>query len=216
MPARFNILPGETHGRLIFVAETAPRGVVRRGIFRCQCGTEREFSITWVVAGRTISCGCLRKERAAVAHTKHGEASTPSPEYRSWRSMRARCLDESHIAYPRYGGRGIGICERWDSYPAFLADMGRKPTPAHTIERIDGNLGYEPGNCRWATRKEQALNTVRNRRLTVGGVRRTLSQWSEATGISLDTIIRRLDAGWAITTAVSAPPHSGNRMARYG
>lgn len=97
----------------------------------------------------------------------HGMSKTPA--HRSWCSMRDRCYNKAHPSYPRYGGRGISICDRWDDFHAFLEDMGDRPSELHSIDRIDPNGNYEPGNCRWATAYEQANNRTCNRHMRIGG-----------------------------------------------
>jgi len=143
----------------------------------------------------------------------HGEGSSANngakqtPEYRAWRSMFQRCYDETCEAYARYGARGIRVCKRWrDSYRAFLKDVGRKPTPLHTLERKKNNRGYEPGNVCWATRKEQAQNTLnveRALRLKIGSVEMTLAQWGARNGLHAETIRKRLTRGWSAKRAVT-------------
>jgi len=108
-------------------------------------------------SGHTTHCGCKEEH-------KHGDATggRVTPEYISWRAMLRRCSDPKHERFKHYGGRGIKVCERWrESYVAFLADMGRRPSPKHSIDRIDGDGDYEPSNCRWATRSEQERNKKR-------------------------------------------------------
>lgn len=120
--------------------------------------------------------------------------------------MRQRCNNPEVRAYPRYGGRGIAVCARWLSFANFLADMGPRPTPAHTVERIDNNGPYAPENCRWADRTEQANNTRKNRHLTLNGATRTLAEWSRATGIGTHTIGARIDRlGWSVEMALTTP-----------
>lgn len=103
-----------------------------------------------------MSCGCLRHLLLGIRSKTHGMAE--SKEYRSWVAMWSRCTNPEHVAYRRYGGRGITICERWSEFENFFADMGPKPTPKHSIERINNDGNYEPSNCKWATPFEQAQN----------------------------------------------------------
>lgn len=147
------------------------------------------------------SCGCLQP-------APHGHASNGvvSPEYVVWACMKRRCLDDRLPAFRNYGGRGIQVCERWADFRNFYADMGPKPSPRHSIDRIDNDGNYEPGNCRWATRGEQCNNRRGNRRITVGDRTMTIAQWSRATGLPPGTLVRRLDLGWSHERAVTAPP----------
>jgi hypothetical protein len=137
----------------------------------------------------------------------HCEANkkTITAEYRTWLKMRRRCNDPKCNRYAYYGGRGIKVCERWDDYRNFLADMGRKPSPAHTLDRIDVNGDYTPGNCRWASRLDQGNNTTANTYVDAFGRRQTIAQWSRETGVLASTISYRLRHGWAAPLAVGTP-----------
>lgn len=109
-------------------------------------------------------------------HTTHGKTRTP--EHIVWLGMLDRCRNTNHPAYPRYGGRGIKVCDQWsNSFPNFLEDMGERPSLSHTLDRIDNDGNYEPENCRWATKKEQANNRRKNVTLNVGGTVLTVSEF---------------------------------------
>lgn len=124
--------------------------------------------------------------------------------------MRQRCMNPNAQAWPRYGGRGIKVCERWDAFEAFLADMGERPSPNHSLDRIDNDGDYCPENCRWTDRKTQQNNTRGNRYIELDGERLTLSQWEERMGLTRDVIRQRLLLGWSEERAVRTP------VRRYG
>jgi hypothetical protein len=157
---------GDTFGRLT-VTDLIPAVMSERrrmtAIVLCRCGTTRTVLAKRLVSGHTRSCGCLQRDHAvALGHRnrRHGHytADEATPEYRSWRAMKARVINPKTHDYHRYGGRGISICGAWlDDFAAFLRDMGPRPSGT-SLDRIDNDGNYEPGNCRWATPTEQSNN----------------------------------------------------------
>ena len=130
--------------------------------------------------------------------------------------MLTRCYNPKRTSYPHYGGRGIQVCARWRAdFTAFLEDVGLRPDNAFTLDRIDNNKGYEPGNVRWIDRKTQARNTRRNRRLTVKGRTQLLCEWVEQTGLPISVIQSRLREGWSDERAVLTPKRT-TRQCRKG
>lgn len=149
---------------------------------RCECGK------VWVVKGASLrsgaikSCGCLRRERHAARIRKHGMWNTP--EFWTWNSMLDRCRNPRHKQYKDYGGRGITVCDEWRHFINFFADMGRRPTSKHTLDRINNNGNYEPNNCRWATRQQQNNNTRRCIMVTIRGETHSIADWARLMGCS--------------------------------
>jgi hypothetical protein len=154
---------GERYGYLTVIERAHRIGKVLFWKCRCDCGTEKAIRYGNLANGSVTSCGCRRLAATIAtgkANTKHGHArlNLRTPEYRTWRGMRQRCLDPNHNYFHRYGGRGIRICKRWDSFSVFLADMGKRPKNK-TLDRHPNPDGdYKPSNCRWATRKQQRKN----------------------------------------------------------
>lgn len=179
--------------------------------FLCDCGQETVATATNVRHGRTRSCGCLYKETRAYKGSPRDGARTThnlsgAPEYHVWVSIKQRCLNSKEPGFRFYGGRGIKVCERWMRFEHFYADMGPRPSPELSIDRINNDGDYEPGNCRWATSKQQKRNQRRNRIVTHDGRQMTIAEACELTGMTHALVSERLKRGWSTERALSAPP----------
>ena len=192
---------GDRFGRLCVTG--AP--ISRNGRYwpcKCDCGAENVMaSITTLRARNASNGGC-----ASCSRVKHGHGSSRDGTYSKFQAMRQRCLNPKHKSFPEYGGRSIKVCERWGDFANFLADMGEAP-PGMTIERIDANGHYEPGNCEWATRHEQSRNTSRSIVVRVDGVTyKTLKDAAEAYGVPYSAVRRRLsNPSWSVESALKTP-----------
>jgi len=185
----------------------------RKAVFRCDCGVNCVVSVMNVLSGNTRSCGCHKSRVTADLNRTHGctVRGRKSKGYSAWSHIKSRCENQGNKDYGRYGGRGIRVCDVWrNSFSAFVADMG-EPGAGMTIERIDNNGDYEPGNCRWATRREQSANTVRTRRVTVGGVTTCASHMAEIHGVSKKLVVERMRNGKTIDQALTTPVRRKHR-----
>lgn len=196
---------GQHYGHWTVLNEAPRRGKYRRmWLCRCDCGNEREIQISALVGGRTTSCGCKKTETLKRMATKHGLCR--SPEYRAYNHLIDRCYNENDIMFKNYGGRGIRVCDRWlHSFENFYSDMGPRPSNKHSIDRENNDKDYCPENCRWATRKQQARNTTRTRKIMWRGEERAYRDVCDQYGLPDSTVRSRLKRGWDIERAITEP-----------
>lgn len=212
------VLNGETRfGRLTLVGEaeasTDTNGaMVRHAMFRCDCGEVRRIKVASVKGGATKSCGCLHRETAGElaenTALRHGDARAGqrAPEYGIYRAMLNRCFNPKVDRYPEYGGRGITVADEWrgeGGYERFLAHVGRRPDADHSLDRIDPDGDYRPGNVRWAVKEVQANNKRNSVRLLVGDREMTVKEMSEVSGVGVATLRYRLKLGMTPEAAMS-------------
>lgn len=205
---RFKELAGQKFGRLRvlslkgFLAYKDSRQAV--WICICDCKNRKLVRSSKLLSGGTKSCGCLRREAVAAKNTTHG--GSYSKTFICWQAMLRRCSNPNIPEWPRYGGRGITVCERWKKFENFREDMGERPSLNHSLDRFPDNDGnYDKSNCRWATYSQQNRNRRSNHNLTIGDRTMTITEWSEHSGVSKNTITGRLNLGWCIEKAVFHP-----------
>lgn len=197
---------GDVYGRLKVLRMEHGRNRKMYAICVCECGTYCAIYKRSLYVGETRSCGCWNKECIAERSRTHGESVNrkQSKEYAIWNAMLARCRNVNNAKYPRYGGRGIKVCERWLMFENFLADMGRVPEGL-SLDRINNDGNYEPDNCRWTTFKEQTRNSTTAKPITIDGVTKCLAEWVETTDIAYCTAKMRIRRGWDAWRALSEP-----------
>lgn len=172
---------------------------------KCSCGNTTIVLVDHLTRHKILSCGCLGRERASLASSKHHMRHTRI--YGIWSGMRQRCRNKNSEKYSIYGGRGIIVCKEWDedflNFYNWAINNGYQNDL--TIDRIDVNGNYEPANCRWATPKEQARNARTNVNLTFNGETHCIAEWSEITGIKMATISYRIKHGWTVEETLTIP-----------
>jgi hypothetical protein len=206
MPTTYGFIDmrGMRFGRLVVLEYAGKVGRVTRWNCVCDCGSQYVGAGKDMRSGNTSSCGCVHSDQLKLRNAKHGMSSRS--EYSIWLGMIDRCSRLGHKNYESYGGRNIVVCDRWrESFEAFFSDMGDRPSPEHSIDRIDNDKGYEPENCRWATQSTQVRNSRRMRPLTLNGRTQTMTEWAAELGINYSTIATRLAKGYSHEEALTRP-----------
>lgn len=211
-----SVVPGQRYGRLVCVKEVEPRispnGTrVRLVLCHCECGAIKIARLSTLRRGETSSCGCYEREVRSRNRDRTTHGQSGSLTFHTWDAILQRCCNPRSKDYPRYGGVGITVCDRWrNSFEAFLEDMGERPSARHSIDRYpDQNGPYAPGNCRWATSKEQNRNRRTNVILTFRGESRCVVEWAELTEIPASAIYQRIRYGWQTKRILTTPSRKG-------
>lgn len=199
---KFRDLTDQKFGRLIVIKRAKNKKGRTAWLCQCECGKKAVVLSHSLISGNTQSCGCLNREISAIINkqqkTTHGKTHTKL--YDVWRGIKARCFNKNNHAYKDYGGRGITVCDEWkNDFVAFETWANANGYSKElSIDRINVNGNYCPENCRWATMKEQNLNTRRCHYIVFRGEKKALIEWAKEFGISRETIAFRLNAGWPL------------------
>lgn len=190
------------YNRLLILEEVLPPIRSKdRALMLCDCGKKKIISMWEVVTGSIKSCGCLQKENHVKTHSM-----SRTKEYRAWLGMKARCYNKKNVNYKFYGARGVQIDETWrKSFEEFFKHVGISPSPKHSLDRIDNNSGYFPGNVRWSLREAQDNNRRDTHLITYSGKTQSITLWAKELGIKRSTIFGRLESGWSEHDAILAP-----------
>lgn len=195
---------GFRSGKLAVISQSPTKEKRAMWLCMCDCGNTRIVMGKYLRRVEVKSCGCLHRQPLDPAQSKvtHGHTMRGiwTRTYRTWSAMISRCHGEYSSAYYKYGAKGITVCEKWHTFKNFLEDMGERPE-GKTIDRIDNAKGYEPGNCRWSTLREQMQNQTKTRFITFSGETHCLTEWSRILGISPTALFMRLNK-WPIGRAM--------------
>jgi hypothetical protein len=202
---KFEDFSGQRFGRLLVIERVPAKPRKVNFLCQCDCGKTAIVDSHHLKIGKTKSCGCWNTD--CRIKYDHSRLVRKTPEYIAYHSMIQRCYKEGSQNWPRYGARGIGVCERWrKGFEFFYADMGNRPSKKHSLDRIDNDGDYSPENCRWATSHVQMNNIRANHWLTCDGISLTIMQWSRVYGVAETTIHTRLRKGWPEEAAIKLPP----------
>lgn len=201
---RVKDLTGQRFGRLVVIGRAGSRNHSALWNCQCACGNQIEVISSSLNNGTTKSCGCLRKDVTRARKTTHGMYGTKI--YNIWKTMIQRCGNPKAQHYAIYGDRNIHVCEEWLNFETFHEwAMASGYTESLSIDRIDNDKGYSPTNCKFSTQKEQCNNKRNNIYLEHNGECKTLTQWSETTGIHYRTLQHRIKNGWCVSKALESP-----------
>jgi len=197
-------MANQRFGKLLVLEKSGTKGAAKHIVWKCQCDCGNVAFVVgaYIRKGRVKSCGCGSTETYFNAKrlTTHGMSKTRT--YHIWQGMIQRTSIGSQKKPNLYVNKGITVCDHWKLFENFFTDMGEAPDGL-SIDRIDGNQGYNPTNCRWATAKEQANNTSANLNLTYDGVTQSISMWAKQIGIKPNTLLYRIRRGWSIKRAIT-------------
>jgi len=185
------------------VTGTSPSVIQTLWHCQCICGTLRDVRTSDLRSGKSTSCGCQSHDTWRSRYPVYKDF----PEHHVWKGMRQRCLNPHSSGYALYGGRGISIDPRWNSFKIFYEDMGPRPTPKHTLERKNNDLGYSKENCIWATYSVQSRNTRQNHWITFNGLTLCITDWDLHLGYKRGTVSLRLSRNWSMERIVTTPTH---------
>lgn len=196
-------ITGQRFGRLLVLI--GEESINSHSVWRClcDCGTILDVVGSKLTTGHTKSCGCFCIDKTKEANTKHGRHG--SKLYKIWAGMKRRCLNENELCFPRYGGRGIGICKEWMDFENFHKDMGKGYADGLQIDRVDNHGDYSKQNCRWATRKQNARNTRSNVLVFAKGKLQCVAAWAEELGVKKEALYYRVNAGWNDEKIINTP-----------
>lgn len=208
---KIHLSKGDTFGKLTVIKELPyeieNNRTVRKILCKCSCGNTKIVRFADLRSGKTLSCGCLQKQRAGDYYKTHGKSKTRL--YHIWFDMNHRCFNKKNSEYHNYGGRGITICNEWQGMEGFLDFEKWSFLNGYnddlTIDRIDNNKGYCPDNCRWITIEEQQRNRRNNSLITYRGKTKCISEWSKITGLSFACISYRKSHGWTPKDIIETP-----------
>ena len=207
MPKILPTIKGEKHGKLLILGLSPHTKDKARCVAQCECGVIKTYRVDMLRTGNTSSCGCVQRAHAVASgktlKLDHGMSDTP--EHRAWMKMRERC-QHSHGKFARWGGRGIRVCDEWQTnFKAFYEHIGPRPGKGYSVDRIDNDRGYEPGNVRWGTHEQQARNRENSMWVEAMGQSKPIAQWAEETGLRANLIRWRIRKGWDPVKAVTTP-----------
>lgn len=205
LSSKIKDITGQKFGMLFVMKFYGLRSRRAYWLCQCNCGNQSVVEGKKLRSGHTKSCGCLKRLNGPTTHG-HSANGRISSEYSSWVHMIRRCYDSNSDRYRWYGGKGIAVHERYHDFRNFFTDLGPKPSAKHSLDRVDNNKGYEPGNLRWATAKQQLRNSSRTIRLIFCGETKPLCDWADILGIKPGTIRCRIyQYGWSVERALSTP-----------
>ena len=222
MPPKWIDENGKRYGRFTVVGFTGALAKNKQRMITClcDCGLYVDVMLSDLHKGVTQSCGCYHAEMAAARNAEHAKHNATvggmiTALYRVWSQIKQRCYNVKHTAFPDYGGRGIKMCSAWRKafvvFEHYVLNMiGERPGRRYSLDRIDNNKGYVPGNLRWATSDEQSRNRRNTKFYEFDGERRPLSEWARLAGIGLGTLKSRIYTyGWPLDEALGTPSGYG-------